>query len=44
MPFENPVAVIELPGQVIVDAVQHSRQWSEDAEKDYGGFLQVRPQ
>ena len=41
IPFANPVAVIELPGRVIVEAIQYSRQWSGDAEKDFGGFLQV---
>ena len=32
IPFENPVTLIELPGQVIADAVQYSRQGSYSIE------------
>ena len=32
IPFENPVTLIKLPGQVIANAVQYSRQESDSIE------------
>ena len=32
IPFENPVTLIKLPGEVIADAVQYSRQGSDSME------------
>ena len=41
MPFDNPVTLIELPGQIIVEAVQYSRQGTDSMENIFGSLLNL---
>jgi len=39
VPFESEIAILQLPGKVVRDAIQYSRRlWNE---RDYSGFLQL---
>jgi len=39
VPFDSEIALVDVPGQVIIDSIEYSHQWWE--EKEYSGFLQV---